>query len=204
MRDHAPAGVRVTLAVVAEDEGPDAQDPRQVRGPDRPQLLPPAGGDVEPVDACGHLPAAGNEQGTAVRAPPDDGVVGSRAGDGPRLAPVGRIERESASTRLDEDQPAVGGYESVTRAFRRHGAGLTASDVLHVAPDAVAVFMAAGEDPSGVREEMRGLVADEAAAFEPAGLAGAREVKQELLGCRRHAGERPFPVPRDVRGKAFS
>src|ERR1039458_5296519 len=111
MRDHAAAGVRVTLAVVCEHERPEEQ--KRV--------------DVVAVE---------DEQGTAVWAPPDDGVVGSRADHGSRLAPVGRIERECAAARLDEDLPAVGRHESLARAFRSHGARLTGRDVLHVAPDA--------------------------------------------------------------------
>src|SRR5450756_694938 len=153
MRGHAPAGVNVALQVVGEGARPDAQDPGQVRGTERAYRFPSARCDLEPLDARRDLPAARDEYGTAVCTPPDDGVVGSRAGDEPRLAPLGRIERESASTRLDEDLSAVGRYESLARAFRGHGAGLAAGDVLHVAPDPFAVFMTAGVNPLGGRAE---------------------------------------------------
>src|SRR5664280_517071 len=106
MRDRAAAGVGVALSVVGESEGPNAQNPGQVGGSEGPQWLPSAGCNLEALDVRGDLPAAGNEQETAVRAPPDDRVLGSRARHGSRLAPVDRIEDEGAATRLDEDQPA--------------------------------------------------------------------------------------------------
>src|SRR5664279_5654255 len=204
MRDHAAAGVRVTLAVVCEHERPDAQDPGHVRGAYRPQRFALSRRDLQPLYARGDVVAVEDEQGTAVWAPPDDGVVGSRADHGPRLAPVGRIERECAAARLDEDLPAVGRHESLARAFRSHGARRTGRDVLHVAPDARAFLMAADDDPLAVRKELRRFVADEAAALEPPGLAGARGVQHELRRRRRHGRERPLPVPGKVLGGPLS
>src|SRR5450830_776362 len=103
MRDRAAAGVGVTLSVVGEGEGPNAQNPGQVGGSERPQRLPSAGRDLEALDVRRNLPAAGNEQEPAVRAPPDGLVLGSRARHGSRLSTVDRIEDEGAATRLDED-----------------------------------------------------------------------------------------------------
>src|ERR1035437_6866543 len=108
MRDRAAAGVGVALSVVGESEGPDAQNPGQVGGPEGSQRLPSAGCDLEALDVRGDLPATRDEQEAAVRAPPDDRVLGSRARHGSRLAPVDWIEDEGAAPRLDQDQPAGG------------------------------------------------------------------------------------------------
>src|SRR5664280_3409686 len=166
MRDRAAAGVGVALSVVGESEGPNAQNPGQVGGSEGPQRLPSAGCDLEALDVRGDLPAAGNKQKTAVRTPPNGEVLGSRSRHGSCLAPIDRIDDEGAAARLDEDRPAVGRHESLARSFRGRGARLAARDVLHVAPDPFAIFMTAGEDPSGVREKLPGLVADEAASLE--------------------------------------